>query len=357
MWRSDLHIKALQEIEACKTIYELLKQFLEKFGQTPNKDTRSNTELDEQLKKLYNSLLIEKNLVECLRMLPLEWQAIFLTHLQNSNLFIRTRYETKNDELETKLILPSNVKLFKSLAESEYWNEMMNLCIKYAYGISELPDVSKSEKKLVKGSEAVLRVNDIHKNSKSYDDEEDRLFLHANLQPIQSGDIPKVKLETSLRVFSEQNNLTNPQPELERLTCNSIIWEQGFIWTHTYPFWRWENDSSIRLDITIPKNTEVMYTPYAEISMFTPINNSSRHMTLILEPGTLTVTSIQEEKLPKLQPPFHDELPENALSDQSITIIKCTYNKQCKSLNSSAESSSGEVTTPQKKKIKLDTIL
>lgn len=336
MWRSEFLINALYRSSSsyleetllntpeCKHVLDMLLAYLKKFVEIAVPDVRCNNELDD----LYNSLVLKPETRDCLNKLPLEWQAVLITHLQNSCAF-KTKKEVKGSP-DVEYILPSTIQLVKNLTSQPYWREMMDLSIEYAYGKRFLPVIDKDLRKspTIKGSEAVL-----YKFGSKADpsvETRERLCLMQNLKPVSAGSVPTITLTESVRVFSDQQLsdklATFPQPELHKLIENKSIydleWQCGFIWTHTYPFWNWEN-GLVRLDITIPESTTVMYTSFSEIYMFTSIFDTSRHMTLLLRPGKLNVTEII--KVPRPLQHGLEDMGNALYTEQFITIIRCTY--------------------------------
>lgn len=338
MWRSEFLIKALYRSATvfdenikelinhpeCKKIFDIMIEYLKEFVEIPVPDIRCTNELDI----LYNSLVSTRENVDCFRKLPLEWQSVLLTHFQNSCAFQKNKQVRGSPDVE--YILPTTVQLFTNLTSIPYWSDMMILSMEYAYADRFLPNIDVDMRKgpSIKGSEAILYKIDY--DEKESAETRERLCLMQNMKTISPNQVPNITLTEPLRVFSDQqltDSLANfPQPELQKLidskTLYNVKWSCGYIWTHTYPFWNWEN-GRVRLDITIPENTTVMYTPFSETHMFTSIFDASRHMTLLLKPGILTVTEIN--KVPR---PVQHGLEEEGIAlhtQEFITIIKCKY--------------------------------
>lgn len=320
----DEDVKKILDHPECKSILHFMLTYLKQFVEIPVPDIRCNNELDV----FYNSLISTKNHLDCFKKLPLEWQVVLLTHLQNSCAFQKNKQVKGFPDVE--YILPSTLKLFTNLTSQEYWREMMNLSVEYAYGNRDLPNIDEDLRRSpsVKGSEAVLYKLGFEEESST--GSPNRLCLMQNLKTISPSLIPNIVLSQPVRVFSDQQLPDEmarfPQPELEKLiegqNLYDLAWKCGYIWTHTYPFWHWEN-GQVRLDITVPESTVVMYTPFSETYMFTSMFDASRHMTLLLKPGKLVTREIN--RVPRPLQHGTEDMGTALHTDQFITVIKCDY--------------------------------
>lgn len=328
----DKQLVELLQTPECSHALRMMERYLQQFVNVPVPDVRCDNRLDE----LYTSLRGSPDIRNCLQKLPLEWQLVMITHLQSSCAFNAQKGVKGAPDVE--YVLPSTRKLVEDFFSDSYWREMMELCIQYAYAPewSKLPEVGADLPKMptIKGSEAVLRRaggDPSNKRGRADDTfERERVCLMHNLNPVSAFDVPTLTLTEPLRVFSDQQlpdiSANFPQPILQTLIDGvdtfDLCWKCGFIWTHTYPLWNWKN-GAVRLDITVPKDTVVLYTRFSELYMFTPLFDASRHMTLLLKPGKLVVTKRQRVPRP-LQHGSEDD--GRALAkEQFLTVIKCEY--------------------------------
>lgn len=291
----------------CDTVITEMEKFLKRYIEKPRADIRC----DKHLEELYESVSINPSnlkFIKCLKSLPLEWQSIVLTHAQHARGFCRQKHMKEAfDEIDT--MIPSTLSVVQTLIQNDYWKEIMQLSINYAYGDEILPDVShlRNITPVVKGSEAILKlVSD--KSNLNVDPNRNLIRLMHNLKPVPFDVLPKIKFPHRLRVFSDQHTSisnSNYQPVLEKIVQDvtlkeDLSWDYGFIWCHSYPFWMWEQ-GSVRLDIKIPANVSFMYTPFYETQLFTSIDNTAKHLTLMLPPGQLKITDKKLVPRPNLR--------------------------------------------------------
>lgn len=314
----------------CETVLKDMKKFLEMYVGKARMDIRC----DEHLEELYESLNINPSnlkFIKCLKSLPLEWQSIILTHAQHARGFCRQKQIQKPFE-DIDTIIPTTLNVVQTLIQNDYWKEMMQLSINYAYGDDILPDMRDLRKTtpIVKGLEAILRIVGAESSSSSSSSQDicrTQLRLMRNLKPVPVSVLPKMKFSNPLRVYSDQHISSSNhsyQAALENFVEDDAFkqdlkWDCGFIWCHTYPFWMWEH-GSVRLDIRIPANVSFMYTPFYETQLFTSIDNTAMHLTLMLPPGQFKVTD--KKLVPR--PNLHSS-GEAFQKDKFVHVIFCEY--------------------------------
>lgn len=321
-------IAEFMEHPDCEAVLKEMKKFLEMYVVKPRLDIRC----DEHLEELYESLNVNSSnlkFIKCLKSLPLEWQSIILTHAQHTRGFCRQK-QIQHPFEDINTIIPTTLNVVQTLIQNDYWKEIMQLSINYAYGEENLPDMRDIRKTtpIVKGLEAILKIVG-DESSSSQGICRTQLCLMRNLKPVSTSVLPKMKFPYPLRIYSDQHiSVSNPsyQAALEKFVNNDafkqdLMWDCGFIWCHTYPFWMWEN-GSVRLDIKIPANVSFMYTPFYETQLFTSIDNTAMHLTLMLPPGQLKVTDKKLVPRPNLQ-----SSGEAFQKDKFVHVIFCEYSE------------------------------
>lgn len=345
--------------EACKRFARIMKAYLDQIVEVPMRPR------DERVDKFYETARLHPEILQCLRNLPLEWQIVIIAHAQTSRNFIKTKKLKCSTDVEDMYVLPMRTDIALGLMSCWYWEEMLKLGAEYAHQRhseatpspidpltadayrSVLPDASHLSSaadscQQLKGSEAVLVYDKTASSSR--EDTLARNVVHCKFKVVSLFDIPSFDLTMPLRVFSDQQleeHESSPQPALKALIQSVlgddamradqkpsrpreqevIHWDCGLIWTNTYPFWHWEN-GTVRLDISLEAGTHVKYTPFSETQLFTPLLEASRHMTLMLPPGSLHIADVS--KVPRLaQNDFEDTA--SAFQEQDIYVIRCHY--------------------------------
>ena len=311
----------------CKPVIDEVSHFLKRYIGTHT----PNVACDKDIEHLYMKARENAHILKCFQTLPLEWQLVIFAHMHHACAFGRSK-DVEDTDVES--ILPTTLKLAYSLTSIPYWKEMLDLSMEYSFQEkSQLPDVKylRQTAPRVKGQEALLL-------SKEYDGMDQSVDRHSlckmnNLKPVLHTEVPDLLLDVELRVYSDQTikeDALFPQPALSKLASGSVFqpgslhWKCGYIWANTYPLWMWD-ECDFRLDITIPAKTVVKYTPFLETMFFTSLNDTSRHITVMLPPGSIKVQEVF--KIPRLQKHF-SESANVAFEKKQIVVLKCEYHPE-----------------------------